>query len=80
MACGCPIVSVDVGDVRERLEGVDGCYVTLTREPNELAELLRKALDFKGKTLGRNKLVTDGLNNRQVAEQLISLYEKVCVG
>lgn len=79
MACGCPIVSVDVGDVRERLEGVDGCYVTLTREPNELAELLRKALAFDGKTPGRNRLVTDGLDNRQVSAQLVDLYEKVCV-
>ena len=24
MACGCPIVSVDVGDVKERVDGVDG--------------------------------------------------------
>lgn len=80
MACGCPIVSVDVGDVRERVEGVDGCYVALTREPNELAELLHKALAFKGKTRGREKLVADGLDNRQVSEQLVRLYKKLCVG
>lgn len=27
MACGCPIVTTDVGDVRERLANLDGCYV-----------------------------------------------------
>ena len=77
MACGCPIVSVDVGDVRERINGVDGCYVAWTCEPQELAELLRKALAFKGKTNGREKLLVDGLDNRQVARRLVEIYETV---
>lgn len=46
MACGCPIVSVDVGDVRERIEGIKGCVVSNNRDPNELAGLLRTVLDF----------------------------------
>ncbi len=46
MACGCPIVSVDVGDVRERVEGIDGCYVAKSRTPQELADLLRTALQI----------------------------------
>lgn len=33
MACGCPIVSVDVGYVKERVEGVEGCLVAKTKEP-----------------------------------------------
>lgn len=77
LACGCPIVSVDVGDVKERLEGVDGCFVAKTREPKELAELLRKALAFEGKTNGREKLLADGLDNRQVAERLVGIYKNV---
>ena len=28
MACNCPIVSVNVGDVKEVLEGVNGCLIT----------------------------------------------------
>ena len=78
MACGCPIVSVDVGDVRERMEGVEGCYVSNTRNPEELADLLKKALAFDGKTTGREKIIADGLDNRQVAHKLIAIYEKVC--
>lgn len=78
MACGCPIVSVDVGDVKERTAGVDGCFVAETREPQELAGLLQKALAFEGKTKGREKLVTDGLDNRSVAERLMEIYETVC--
>lgn len=77
MACGCPIVSVDVGDVKERVEGVDGCFVAKSRDAKELAELLQKAIGFRGKTKGREKVVKDGLDNRQVAEKLIGLYNGV---
>lgn len=77
MACGCPIVSVDVGDVKERVEGVEGCYVATTREPQELVLLLQKAFDFQGKTKGREKIIVDGLDNSQVADKLMSLYNIV---
>lgn len=77
MACGCPIVSVDVGDVRERVEGVEGCFVSAVSDAQELAGLLRKALLFEGKTHGRDKLLIDGLDNRTVARQLVGLYDKL---
>ena len=73
LACGCPIVSVDVGDVRERMAGVDGCYVSQSREPKELVELLVKAIAYEGKTRGREKVVADGLDNRFVARKLLDL-------
>ena len=77
MACGCPIVSVDVGDVAERLSGVEGCYVACTREPNEIAKALQKALTFEGKTNGREKIIEMGLSNEQVAQRLVAIYESV---
>lgn len=77
MACGCPIVSVDVGDVKERVEGLEGCYVAETRDPQELVQLLQKAMTLKGKTKGRERLVADGLDNNIVAQKLISIYERV---
>ena len=75
LACCCPIVSVDVGDVKERIEGVDGCYLTQNCNPTEVAECLKKALSFSGKTCGKEKLVADGLDNRQVAERLMGVYK-----
>ncbi len=77
LACGCPIVSVDVGDVKERVEGVDGCYVSKTFDPKELTELLRKALAFKERTKGRDKIIADGLDNANVAERLMDIYKNV---
>src|SRR5712664_1222709 len=38
LACGLPVVSVDVGDVAERIEGVEGCYLA----PPQSADLAAK--------------------------------------
>lgn len=77
MACGCPIVSVDVGDVAERADGVEGCYVIPTREPKDIAAALEKALMFKGKTNGREQVISAGLTNDQIAAKLMDIYQKV---
>jgi len=77
MACGCPIVSVDVGDVAERVSGVEGCYVVRTREPRDIAEALQKAIAFEGKTNGRKRIMEMGLSNEQVAERLIAIYQSL---
>ena len=77
MACGCPIVSVDVGDVEERIDGVDGCYIVPSRDPREIADALKKALLFKGRTTGLDRIIEMGLTNEQVAKRIIEIYEKV---
>ena len=77
MACGCPIVSVDVGDVAERVSGVEGCYVVSSREPAAIAEALQQALAFHGKINGREKIIEMGLSNEQVAQRLVAIYESV---
>ena len=77
MACGCPIVSVDVGDVAERVSGVEGCYVVRTREPKDIAEALQKALAHEGKTKGRERILEMGLSNDQVVKRLIAIYQSL---
>ena len=77
MACGCPIVSVDVGDVAERVSGVEGCYVVSSREPAAIAEALQQALAFPGKTNGRQRIIEMGLSNEQVAERLMAIYKQL---
>lgn len=76
LACGCPIVSVDVGDVKERVLGVDGCFVT-PRDVHFLADSLRQAISFVGRTHGREAIVRQGLTNDRIATQLIEIYH-VC--
>ena len=77
MACNCPIVVTDVGDVHERLDGVEGCYVAKTFEPSEVAGLLKKALQFGCRTEGRKALVDQGLAVEMVAKRIIQVYNDV---
>lgn len=77
MACGCPIVSVDVGDVAERIDGIDGCYVVSTREPKDIAAALKEALAFDGRTNGRQRIEELQLTNEQVAKRIVRIYESI---
>jgi glycosyltransferase involved in cell wall biosynthesis len=76
MAFGLPIVSVDVGDVAELTAGVEGCYVADDRTVDTLAGLLSQALAFGKRTAGRTRIVQLGLDNTQVAEKLIAIYQQ----
>lgn len=77
LACGCPIVSVNVGDVAERVLGIDGCYVTLS-DASSLADMLKTALAFGKRTQGRDAILKDGLTNDRIASRLIEIY-KACM-
>ena len=76
MACGTPIVSVDVGDVAEQVEGVKGCWIAKTRDAVELADMLEKAIEF-GKTNGHQHIKDMRLDNVQVAMRLMEVYENI---
>lgn len=76
MACNCPIVVTDVGDVHERLDRVEGCYVSDTFEPLELARLLQKALQFGRRTEGRESLKEQNLTVEKVANKVMNVYKE----
>ncbi len=76
MACNCPIVSTNVGDVKWLLDGLDGCFIT-TNDPNDVADKIKKALNFRGKTKGREKLISLGLDSEHIAKKIIQVYEEV---
>ena len=75
LACCRPVVTTNVGDVEERMENVEGCYASQTRSPEELAELLNRALRFEGRTKGREKILDDGIDSQQVAKKLMCIYK-----
>lgn len=74
MACSRPIVATNVGDSAERTSGVDGCFVAQSRDPQELAELLKSALTYSS-TKGRERIIADGLDAHDVNKRLIALYK-----
>ena len=76
MACGTPIVTVDVGDVKEIIGNTCGCYIA-KYNADDIADKIRLALTFKGKTNGRQRIVELGLSNDLVAKRLVEIYKKV---
>lgn len=79
MACNCPIVTTDVGDVNERLHDLDGCYVAPSGDLSfvicNLAEAIVKALEFGKRTEGRKRIIADGLTIELTAQKIIKWYE-----
>jgi glycosyltransferase involved in cell wall biosynthesis len=77
LACDVPVVSVEVGDVRERIQGIAGCYLA-SPEPNDLAAKLRLVHDGARRVAGRVKV--RGLSLRETALRLEELYRDTLVG
>ena len=74
MACNCPIVSVDVGDVKQVISGTDGCYIA-ERDPSDIAGKLDLAINH-GKTNGRDKVLRI-YESVVLARKVLNLYKEV---
>jgi glycosyltransferase involved in cell wall biosynthesis len=79
MACNLPVVSVDTGDVRENISGIEGCYIT-GYDSHEIANAISKSLEFGGRSNGRERIMRKGLDSVSIAKKIISLYEEVLQG
>jgi glycosyltransferase involved in cell wall biosynthesis len=74
LACGLPVVSVKVGDVAERIEGIEGCYLAEAQPPELAAKL--SLVRQNGKRLNcRTQL--EELSILHVAEKLKQCYEEI---
>jgi glycosyltransferase involved in cell wall biosynthesis len=73
MACDTPVVSTDVGDVRTSFGSVPGCFIS-DREPQRIAEMLRRALSLTGPVGGRESVLAHGLSPATVAGRYQDVY------
>jgi glycosyltransferase involved in cell wall biosynthesis len=78
MACNCPLVSTDVGDVRWLTGQTAGCFIAAF-DAEDVAEKIREAAAFRKTHLfteGRKALASLGLDSASVATRLIGMYRK----
>ena len=73
LACSTPVVSVDVGDLPQMLEGVTGCAIG-PRQPSALADLLEPAMEIKGSAHLRARACR--YDGKATAGRVISVYEQ----
>lgn len=78
MACNCPIVATDVGDIKWVMGDTEGCFIA-SFEVEDFAEKIRSALDFaamKGRTNGEQRIQHLGLDATTIARKVIDIYRK----
>jgi glycosyltransferase involved in cell wall biosynthesis len=78
MACNCPIVATDVGDIRWVLGETEGCYIS-SFDTKEFADKIRLALKYSetvGRTNGMKRIQELGLDSETIAKRIIDIYKK----
>jgi len=74
LACDIPVVSVDVGDVKERIDTIEGCYIALP-DPLDLADKLK--LVQAGMRRVSGQISMHELSLDQVAISLMNFYKEL---
>lgn len=74
LACNLPVVAVEVGDVAERLAGVNPSH-TAERSPEALGRCIVEVLKTNRRSNGRDKVAH--LSEGAVAQQIRAVYEQV---
>jgi glycosyltransferase involved in cell wall biosynthesis len=72
MACNLPIVSVDVGDVRDVMGDTAGCHL-VTREPHDIAAKIGAVIRSRSRTNGRTAMAQMSIDCS--AAQVVRIYE-----
>lgn len=74
MACNLPIVTVECGDVNERLKNVVPSRI-VCRDPKALADAMESILISNQRSNGRQEIIKQGLDIESTRHALIKIYE-----
>jgi glycosyltransferase involved in cell wall biosynthesis len=78
LASGLPVVSTDVGNVREMIDGLPGCRVLSEFSVEAFSAATVEAIELRnGQDALRERLRSLGLAGRAAAERLTALYREV---
>jgi glycosyltransferase involved in cell wall biosynthesis len=75
LACDLPVVSVPVGDVPERIAGIEGCELCPDERPETIAAALVRVLRRQARIEGR--VTVESLDERLLTARVIELYRTV---
>jgi glycosyltransferase involved in cell wall biosynthesis len=75
LACNLPVVSVRVGDVGARLEGIEGCELCDTDNPEVIAEALNRVLTRGERIQGREAV--RALDEHVTTARVLNIYQSV---
>lgn len=79
MACNCPIVATDVGDIRW-LFGQEPGHFIVNFDPQDVADKIKLALKYveeRKRTNGRQRILELGLDINTIAQRILNVYKSV---
>lgn len=77
LCCNIPVVSTDVGNVKDMMGDIKGCYVTKEKDAAELAKCVKEVLECKEVFNGRKQFLAKGYSIETVATKLKELYDEI---
>lgn len=73
LACNLPVVAVDVGDAREKLEKIAGCVVCEDDDPETIGRAINQALYYNEPVIGRDSVLD--LSWDLIAQHTVAIYQ-----
>ena len=73
LACDLPVVSVEVGDVPVRLQGIEGCELCSDERPETIAAALERVLRRGQRIAGRQAV--QQLDENLITQQVLGVYD-----
>ncbi|MCE9644899.1 MAG: glycosyltransferase [Chloroflexi bacterium] len=74
LACNLPIVSTDVGDIRQRLDTIEGCVICANDKPETIAKAIAQVFINNKHIDGRNAV--QNLDEDILVQKVIAVYQK----
>jgi glycosyltransferase involved in cell wall biosynthesis len=76
MACNCPIIATDVGDIKWIIGKTEGCYIS-SFNSDDIANKLKFVLDLEKRTNGRERIIELNLDSVSIARKIIEIYKGI---
>jgi glycosyltransferase involved in cell wall biosynthesis len=74
LACNVPVVSTDVGDVRQRIGNIEGCIVCTDDQAQTISSALCKVLTRGARIAGRETVLD--LDESRLAQKMLAVYKQ----
>lgn len=75
LACNLPVVSTDVGDVRQRINGIPGCVILHDDSPQTIVSALRSVLTRRERADSRSTILD--LDEQILTHKVLNVYQEV---
>ncbi len=76
MACNRPVVSTNVGDVKDIFGDVEGHYIAKS-DKTDIARKIQQALEFSSTQHGRQRIIDLGLDLHSVTSKIVTIYNSI---